>query len=396
MQLATLRNPIQPYAWGCPRSIPELLGVPNPDGGPQAELWMGAHERAPSLALVDGRWRSLREWIAEEPSAVLGEAAAARFGVELPFLFKVLAAARPLSIQAHPSAAQAREGFAREEARGVPRDAPTRSYRDPNPKPEILCALTRFEALQGFRDAGEAAALLGSVPCADLDAPRARLREQGLRGFVGALLRLSGEARRAAAAAAGAAAAARRGEPTWDRVAALAAAFPGDAGALAPLFLREVVLEPGEAVFLGPGELHAYLSGTGVELMANSDNVLRGGLTDKHVDAGELLRVLAFPEAAPSRVRAAERRPGEWVYATAAEQFELARLEVSPGRPFDAPAQRGVEILLCTAGAVEASCGGAALPLARGASALAPAAAGAYRLAGEGVVHRAAVPGAAT
>ena len=398
MRIAALRNPIRDYAWGSPSAIPDLLGTENPGGGPQAELWMGAHPAAPSKALVDGHWIPVPDWIERDPGGVLGADVASRFGGELPFLFKVLAAAEPLSIQAHPSAAQAREGFAREEARGIPRDAPERCYRDANAKPELLCALTRFEALQGFRPPDDILLALGAVAAPELDAAcralAARPDRAGLRDFFTVLLKLGSGAKRSAVERAAAAGARDGATRALRRVAELARAYPGDVGSLAPLLLHAVSLEPGEALFLAAGEPHCYLEGVGVELMANSDNVLRGGLTSKHVDVDELLRVLTFASDAPRVVLAAERGAGVVVWETPATEFELSRVDVRPGRAFTALAERGVEILLCVEGDATATQPrfAGSTRLSRGDSAIAPAAAGAYRLEGEARLYRARVP----
>ena len=394
-----LENAIQPYAWGSRTAIAALRGAPVPSPGPEAELWMGAHPGAPSHLVRGGERLSLAEAIARAPEAELGRRALAEHGAQLPFLLKVLAAEKPLSLQAHPDARQAREGFDREEAAGIPRDAPQRNYRDPWPKPELLCALGPFEALCGFRPAAEALAILEALRTPELLPAVERLRGRpGAEGLREAFTWLvtqpaAGRESLAQAATAGAARAAATGGPWADALAwaaRLGAAHPGDPGVAVVLLLHLVHLEAGQALYLPPGSMHAYLHGVGVEIMASSDNVLRGGLTPKHVDVPELLRVLRFDEEPAPLVRAREASRGERVYPTPARHFELSRLELSP-LPFEAPV-RGPEILLCTEGTAEAQRAGERLALPRGGSAFIPAATGRYALRGPAVVFRAALP----
>ena len=164
--IGILKNTVQDYAWGSLTAIPELLGQPA-TGSPQAELWMGAHPKAPSQVYHDGKWESLLQVIEAHPADVLGKEAAEKFGGKLPYLFKVLAAAKPLSIQAHPNSHQAKEGFARENRLGISLMASNRNYKDDNHKPECICALTRFWGMNGFRRIPEITKYLGSL-CRDV------------------------------------------------------------------------------------------------------------------------------------------------------------------------------------------------------------------------------------
>jgi mannose-6-phosphate isomerase len=392
-----LENTIQPYAWGSRTAIAELRGEPAPSAGPQAELWMGAHPLAPSRVVRAGARSPLDEVVRRAPEAELGPRALAEHGPQLPFLLKVLAAEQPLSLQAHPDERQAREGFDREEAAGIPRDAPHRNYRDPFPKPELMCALTPFDALCGFRPAAEALAILDELGTPALAPVRERLSSRrsadGLREAFTYLSTLP-QGRRAALVEPVTAAAARAGAgPFADAfawVGRLAALYPGDPGVVIALLLRLVRLAPGEALFMPAGNMHAYLRGVGVEIMASSDNVLRGGLTPKHVDVPELLRVLHFAEEPIPAVRPAPARPGEWIYGTPARQFELSRNE-PPAAGLETPVW-GPEILLCTSGEVSATDAGGRIVLRRGGSAFVPASTGRYRLEGAGVLFRAALP----
>ena len=391
-----LTNAIQPYAWGSPTAMAEFLGQPNLDGRPQAELWIGAHPLLPSqFVTADGPQR-LDQWIRSAPEAVLGRAVTERYGPELPFLLKVLAVAAPLSIQCHPDREQAREGFAREERLGVPRDAPQRNYRDANHKPELIMALTRYTALKGFRPTEQTVALLRSLDSPQLAPALALLAqhgEAGLKDFFSILMSLGkAEQAQATARAADVARARAANDLAWTWVLRLYERYPEDIGVLSPLYLNLVVLEPGQALYLPAGELHAYLEGLGVEIMANSDNVLRGGLTPKHVDVPELTALLKFRAELPRVLTPQSRPDGVGVYATPAEEFELGVLRLSRGGPHAVDASHGVEILLVLEGHARMDAPEASLDLDRGAAALIPAAAGAYHLEGEARVARARVP----
>jgi mannose-6-phosphate isomerase len=375
-----LENQIQPYAWGSLTAIPALVGVP-PTGQPQAELWIGAHPLAPSR--LGGR--PLDAVIAEQPAALLGPTSVARFGPRLPFLLKVLAAAQPLSLQAHPSREQARAGFARENAAGVPLTAAHRTYKDDNHKPELLCALTPFRALCGFRAVEATRTLLRALEVPRLGPLLSTLDAHGPEGLFREVMTLP-HADATALVGEVATACARRPargfEAECANAAALANAWPGDLGVLGALLLNLVQLEPGDALALGAGNLHAYLEGTGVELMANSDNVLRGGLTPKHVDVPELLRVLDFSSGPPPLVRPVGAP--EAVYTTPFPDFRLSRLDVEGATTLE---RLGADLVLCTAGEVSVN----GLHLSRGAAAFAGFDEGPLVCSGTGTLFRATV-----
>lgn len=378
-----LVNTVRPYAWGSPTAIPELLGVA-PTGEPQAEMWMGAHPGAPSRT----ERGPLNELIAADPVRELGEPSVAKFGPRLPFLFKVLAAGAPLSLQVHPDLAQARAGFAAEEAAGIPVDAPHRTYKDANHKPELICALTPFEGLCGFRAPTEAADLIAALGVDSLkpyvDLLHAHPEEAALREVLTALLTADRE--EMAHTVAEAAAAADRLGGAHAPFASLAHHYPSDPGVIAAMLLNHVLLQPGEALYLGAGVPHAYLDGMGVEIMANSDNVLRCGLTPKHVDVPELLRVVRFepndagvlrPEASPS---------GEEVYDTPIDEFRLSRFVRAEGAAPTDVTTPTPQILLAVAGRPKAG----EVTLAPGQSVFVPAGES-TELSGEGTVFRATV-----
>jgi mannose-6-phosphate isomerase len=376
-----LDNRIQPYAWGSFTAIAKLLGRP-PSPTPQAELWLGAHPLAPS-GLLGTPQTSLEQLIAQRPAQLLGEASVARFGPTLPFLLKVLAAAQPLSLQAHPSLQQAAEGFAKEDAAQVPRTAPTRNYKDANHKPEIICALTPFDALCGFRQR------VDSIEFFDALGLGTGLLRRGLREYFEGAMTLPSAARVDLARQA-AKACAQRAPPGFERECAwgvkLAQAYPDDVGLVGALLLNLVTLQPGQALFLRAGNLHAYLEGVGIELMANSDNVLRGGLTVKHVDVPELMRVLDFTDGP---VQVLEPGGAVAVYETSAPDFELTRLELA-AQPLTL-ARRGAEVLLVTRGTLEVRCGASSLTVTQGGSVFIGADEGPLVLAGAGTAFRATV-----
>ncbi len=322
-----LQPVIEPYPWGSRHGIAELQGRPVPTPGPEAELWMGAHPKAPSGVERDGRLTTLDQAIAADPAGELGPQCAARFGNRLPFLLKVLSAAQALSIQVHPSRPQAQVGYAAENERGLPPDDPARNYVDDWPKPELLCALTPFEVLaRSLRDPADAAAYLRALDVAELLPLAAELAAAAGPGAMAHALasvlrwpaadreRLVGDVVAASARLA------RTGGPYAEACAAARSGWlghhPGDLGVAAMPLLRHAVLLPGQAVFMPAGGLHAYLHGTGIEVLANSDNVVRAGLTGKHVDVPELLKLLdpavEVPVLSPRQVAAGVSR---WVTA---------------------------------------------------------------------------------
>ena len=407
-----LRNTIQEYAWGSRSAIPELLGRPYPADRPQAELWMGVHPKAPSRVLVaEGNELPLPQLIARDPAAVLGEAVAERFAGRLPFLFKVLAAAEPLSIQAHPNLEQARTGFHRENERGIPPDAFQRNYRDDNHKPEVISALTPFWALNGFRPLPEMLDLLRSVGFSSIGKQIAAFGEHpsqvGLKAFFASLMRLERETRERAIREAliwaerqlkgqpGDAPASggerRPADSIADWLLRLGEIYPGDIGVLSPLLLNILLLQPGETMFLEAGVLHAYLEGTGIELMANSDNVIRGGLTPKHMDVAELLSILRFEGRSVKLAAADETVPGQRVFHTPAREFRLAEIRVRPQQPHRNPGSGGITLMIIVQGEgrIEAP---EPLAIKKGDSLLIPASTGPYSIHGSLHLYRADVP----
>ncbi|MFC5705155.1 mannose-6-phosphate isomerase, class I [Aeromonas eucrenophila] len=384
-----MHNPIQGYDWGSHDALTRLFGIPNPDGKPQAELWMGAHPNGCSEVSAAGSSQTLSTLIDAAPAAVLGEATLARFG-SLPFLFKVLCAEKALSIQVHPSKAQAEVGFAKEEAAGIPLKAGNRNYKDPNHKPELVFALTPYQAMNGFRAIPAILALFVRVnlpALSELTAALAAARnEAGLQHFFHQLLVLEGTRKDEALAGLLAYAAAHQDEETFALITGLAAQYPGDVGLFSPLLLNVVTLQPGQAMFLDACTPHAYVRGTGLEIMANSDNVLRAGLTPKYIDVAELLdctRCVAKPD---DQILLSPRLEGT------VQHFDVPvpdfTFSVYPAGEH-ALTTASAEILFAIDGDVLLKQGDETLRLEKGQSAFVPAATGRYQLLAEGRVARA-------
>jgi mannose-6-phosphate isomerase class I len=376
---------IQHYAWGDRHFVPDLLGIPNPDNIPHAEVWMGAHPALPARLSLAERELRFDELLAAHGPAFLGSGVAETFE-GLPYLLKILAAAEPLSIQVHPTKTQAEDGFRREDASGVPRDAPHRSYRDANHKPEVLVALTPFHALAGFRPLHEIGTVLDGFGELTGLLPPFVPTPDGLRAVVEAYLALPDDDLHPALARLVERLRqedARRPREIDDPVYWMLeadevfsqAGYP-DRGLLFVMLLELVRLEPGQALYQRAGTLHAYLRGAGVELMANSDNVVRAGLTPKHVDTGEVLRIVDFVGTGLTRVDAvAEQTPGERVYRTPSQEFRLSELIVSRDSTVNAVA-RGADTLVVTGGdpdiTVRVTASDGRLELPRGAVAVVP------------------------
>lgn len=412
-RLLRLQGVAQHYEWGGYDFIPNLLRQPNPDRRPFAELWMGAHASAPSLTYLDGNWVGLDQLLAAAADAILGPDEN-RFGGRLPYLLKILDARQMLSIQAHPTREQAQAGFARENAAGIPLKAPERNYKDENHKPEVHVSLGGFWMLHGFRPLEEIAATLHTVPELALvmptftsrlsaagndDAPRKAL----LRDLYGRVMTMPQEEvdalldpilRRLEAAETP-----PKDTPEyWVRRAERDFPLPGghrDRGIFSIYLLNLVNLSAGQATYQPAGMLHAYLEGANVELMANSDNVLRGGLTPKHVDVAELMKILTFESGKPEVITGGPGAAAETVFPTPADEFELSRIEVTPGQSYHSLPAHGPDVLIVMEGDAGVAAGVDRLDLRRGEIVLAP-----YNLpytirteAAKAMLFKASVPG---
>lgn len=398
-KIKLLKNTIQNYAWGSPTAIPELLGDGNPKHEPKAELWMGAHPKAPSFVNCDGQWISLIDLIDKSPREILGDTVASTFNNRLPYLFKVLAAAKPLSIQAHPSLDQAKNGYEKENRLGISLDAPNRNYKDKNHKPECICALSSFWALYGFRAPRDIIDMMVKNCPLGLAAELERLRKEpnskGLKRFFTELMTMESRQRKEVVDEAAQNAIRLKDEnPVFLWMTRLANEYPFDIGILSPMLLNLIELKPGEAMFLPAGQLHAYLEGVGIELMANSDNVLRGGLTPKHIDIEELLKVLNFESLAVQIFKAEKKDENERVYECGADEFLLSVVSVSEGESYRSKEARNVEIILCTEGeaCIQDQWTEERINIKKGDSAIIPAALPAYTISGKAVIYKAAVP----
>ena len=386
-----IENVLRDYAWGSTTAIAGLLGRPE-SGRPEAELWIGAHPDSPSVARrPDGTTVPLNDLIAEDPEHYLGAESVAGFGPRLPFLTKILAASQPLSLQVHPSLEQAKAGFARENAEGVAPDAPHRNYRDDNHKPEMIFALTPFEALCGFRrPAATRKILLHLASCFDLVETEVPALLTGLltdlespdegAGLRTAFERLINGGEEVSHATAMVAAALISGAPLapyqaeLSTVVSLNEKYPGDPGVLISLLLNRLSLAPGDAVYLPAGNVHAYLHGLGVEVMASSDNVLRGGLTPKFIDVPELLRTVDFTAVEVPMLHPEISGLGQELYRPPFREFQLQRIELAPGAAPVPLAQSGAVVVIVVEGAGYLDSPKGDLQLARGSSAFLAAA----------------------
>lgn len=377
-RLLGLENTIRPYAWGSPTAIPALLGL-EPTGEPVAEMWIGAHPGAPSRIFAEGT--TLLDAVAKDPEQMLGPDVARRHGGELPFLLKLLAAEQTLSLQTHPTVDQAHEGHAAEDAEGIPIDAPHRSYQDRNHKPELLIALTEFDALCGFRPLADSARFLDRLAAAgahELAPVRERLiADGGLRDVVTWLLTLPPAGQAALVAhTLPALAKLADGAGEWQVESAcivdLGEGYPVDAGVVLAILLNHIRLAPGEAIFLSAGQIHAYTKGFGVELMANSDNVLRAGLTPKHINVPELLRTVDFAAAAVLPVRTDQIREGELAYPVPVADFAMARVDLPEQGSLELDCA-GPSLVLCVAGRLTVVAGDERIELTPGGSLFASA-----------------------
>ena len=404
-----LDNSFRHYSWGSLDGIAAFLSRPNAERVPCAEYWMGSHATAPSMVEHDGKRLSLGELISQYPDVLLGANTASRFDGKLPFLFKILSAAAPLSLQVHPDKAQAERGFALEDKAGIHLDSPLRNYKDRNHKPELLTAITAFRALCGFREHGETLALLSSCktdvlkPAIDVLSESREypafyrylleMPDRARRELTDVMVRLAHDPHKRTETASPDAG--HGFLEALELAGELAAVYPGDVGCLSPFFLNIVDLEPGQSLYLYSGILHTYIKGTGLELMASSDNVLRGGLTDKHIDIPEFLSIL---DARPYYPSVIQPIPGgcRRIIPTPACDFELSIIE-SSGSICPLPEGRP-SILLCAEGdfrfshSVDAGEEIMSQELRRGSSFFIPACVESPRIEGRGRCFLASVP----
>ncbi|MCE9966588.1 mannose-6-phosphate isomerase [Lelliottia amnigena] len=383
-----LINSVQNYAWGSQTALTDLYGIPNPDNLPMAELWMGAHPRSSSkIEDASGNVRALRDVIEADKTALLGNAVADRFG-ELPFLFKVLCADQPLSIQVHPNKKASELGFAKENAAGIPLDAAERNYKDPNHKPELVFALTPFLAMNAFREFSEIVSLLQPVAGAHtaiahfLENPDAASLSQ----LFASLLNMQGDEKSHALAILKTALDSQQGEP-WQTIRVISEFYPDDSGLFSPLLLNVVKLNPGDAMFLFAETPHAYLQGVALEVMANSDNVLRAGLTPKYIDIPELVANVKFvAKPAADLLTQPVKNGAELDFPIPVEDFAFSLHDLSHTET--TVAQESAAILFCVEGEAVLSKGEQRLVLKPGESAFIAAKESPITISGTGRLAR--------
>jgi len=393
MSLFKLENVIQNYAWGSTQSISELFGIQNPEAKPQAEIWMGAHPSGCSKVAETGML--LSEVLAQDSKGMFGDYTAARFG-ELPYLFKVLAAETPLSIQVHPSKHKAEIGFARENEQGIALDAPNRNYKDPNHKPELVYALTFYKAMNGFRPIEQIIALFQEASIAELsleiEVLVANPNSDGLEAFFSAIMSLEG-IRKQTALEQLYAAQLRPAKTAMCREALQYSQefkqhYPDDIGLFSPLLLNTIELAPGEAMFLHAETPHAYVKGTGLEIMANSDNVLRAGLTPKYIDVPELIDNTKFAPIDPANIKMVPVvKEGKLSYPIPVDDFGFDILSASD--QVKSIYLRSAEILFCVEGEVSIQSNGEQVNLKSGESVFVSSNSSVYQYQGNGILARA-------
>ncbi|HDG1687070.1 TPA: mannose-6-phosphate isomerase [Kluyvera cryocrescens] len=383
-----LINSVQNYGWGSKTALTELYGMANPDGLPMAELWMGAHPKSSSRVLEShGKEQSLRDVIDADKTTLLGKKVAERFG-ELPYLFKVLCAAQPLSIQVHPSKKAAEVGFAKENAAGIPLDAAERNYKDPNHKPELVFALTPFLAMNAFREFSEITALLAPVADANPAIGQfiAEPTSERLSALFAGLLNMQGDEKAHALRVLRAALETQTG-PAWDGIRLIAEFYPDDSGLFSPLLLNVVQLNPGDAMFLFAETPHAYLRGTGLEVMANSDNVLRAGLTPKYIDIPELVANVQFTAKPANTLLTQPEKHGETLdFPIPVDDFAFSLHNLSASAT--ELAQDGAAIVFCLEGESVIHKNGQTLALKPGESAFVAADESPVEVSGSGRLAR--------
>lgn len=356
-ELFRLNNPIQNYAWGSHTVLAEMRGAPAPTAEPEAEVWVGAHPSAPSIAEYAGGKTALNTLVEENPQTFLAEDR-----TSFPYLFKILAIDAPLSIQVHPTDEQAEAGFEEENVRGIALDDPARNYKDRYSKPETVIAVSDVKILTGVREPAELKQLADGF---NLPWLHEVIKAENAKELLTSIIRLSeDDAAAAVQATVTAAASYLEQNPADDNllvtaaklVAHVAGKYPGDRGLLVALVMNYLELAPGESAYTPDGQVHAYVEGTAIELMNPSDNVMRAGLTPKHIDTEELIRILAVDQGAPEIQTPAEIAPGIGRYAMWDERLSVTRIQVRPDAPVEFTFE-GTSTLLSTGGLVTITAG---------------------------------------
>jgi mannose-6-phosphate isomerase len=357
-----LRGIVQHYEWGGYNFIPDLLGLKNDHKMPFAELWLGAHVQAPAKLIAGNSVTYLDSYISSHAALALGQKVIERFGKKLPYLFKVVDAREMLSIQVHPSKRNAEEGFARENAFAVSLDAPNRCYKDDNHKPEVHVALTDFWMLHGFQPHNDIERILKTTP--ELRLFLTEFYKSGIAGLYQYIMRLPQNQVDIILNSLITRLMAEKPKDMdqadyWALKAAKTFSLPEgrrDRGIFSIYLLNLLHLKPGESTYQGAGVPHAYLFGTTMELMANSDNVLRGGLTVKNIDVDELLKTIDYNDRLPEISTGHVVSYAERIYRTPAEDFELSKLTLYAGETFANNRSEAPEIVLLLRGKIAVNC----------------------------------------
>jgi len=386
MPIYEMKNPIKNYAWGSTTFLSSLSGAVSQSTEPQAELWMGTHPQGISEIKCDDVWLSLESFISKHPDFVFGESYARQFNNKLPFLFKILAIESPLSIQVHPDKDQASDGYERDNQANIPRSAHNRNFKDKSDKPELVCALTPLWAMCGFRKYETIRANFLSIT----DNNELCLPNQTIHDFFRQLMQLDSTRKHQLIRSALQYAQTRTDHVHWKWVLQLADSFPKDIGVLAPLYLNTICLNPGEGLFIQPGVLHSYLDGNAVEIMCNSDNVIRGGLTVKHIDVETLLDIVSTRSEEFKPIQPQMGQFNEWHYVIPMDSFSLRRFDILKDHPLQRKVN-GPEVLLCIKGNLQIHQGNQTLPLQPGRSVFVCHQASSYKIEGDGVVFQAGV-----
>lgn len=395
--LYLLTNTIQNYTWGSLNGISQITGTQNIDQKPMAEMWMGAHPLAPSLLEHDGKLISLNNFIALNPELLLGSSTAKTFVNTLPFLFKILSAQTPLSLQVHPSLTQAKHGFKKENSLEIPLHAFNRNYKDANHKPEIMLALSPFKALCGFRPFNQILDLFALFPLKKLqEIKNSFTNSKNYVLLYKNLLEIHEEEAKGICTQAViiAQSLVEENKDFYTKQAALfilhlAQSYPFDLGILAPLYLNCLEFNEGQAIFLPAGIIHAYIQGTGLELMANSDNVMRGGLTSKYIDKTELLSILDNKTYLP-QILEIDVNKSTSSYQTPAKEFVLSKLQIEPSLDF--VCGKVPHIILCTEGSGDFFAQETKISFTKGDSFFVPASTQSFFIQGTAILYDAKVP----
>lgn len=386
-----MENKIQNYAWGSTSSIHDLFGFENESQQPQAEVWMGTHPKGCSIVTLDQHSLLLSELINSNKPAFLSTATANEFG-DLPFLFKILAADKALSIQVHPNKTQAEKGFNKEEQAGISLNAEHRNYKDANHKPELVYALTEYQAMNGFRHYTEIVSAFQQLNIPELielvEGLSQSMNPTGLEQFFSGLLTMSEQRKNNAIDQLLCYAKLNADRSIFQLINQLSEQYPNDIGLFSPLILNVITLEPGEAMYLSANTPHAYIKGTGLEIMANSDNVLRAGLTPKHIDVDELVTCTVFSPTPFSDLKLSAQKHGDCdYYDIPVNDFNFSIIH-SPNQ-IEINTTAAEIVMAIESDLTLTSQSGETLRLAKGQSAFIPAYINKYQLSSNGRVARA-------